>query len=661
MTVSSSGARAGLRGQLNKLRNLAQPFFLPLDQANGWQFAGLLLALLFCVGGLVLVALTGLIGLAEQLLPALTEKYFGGVAGTITGIWTSAWGAVFSGLFLIGAAAFLVMRQQLRNRRWLHWLMLGVIVLMLLTVNGINAGIGFIARDLTNALVSKQEEGFYRILIIYACCFVVALPIRVSQIFFTLKLGIIWRDWLSRSLIGDYMRNRAYYVLNPNDEQVTDVDNPDQRITDDTRSFTAQSLQFTLGVFDALLTFSLNILILWSISTTLTLSLFGYAAFATSVLVISGRKLVRINFDQLRYEADFRYGLVHIRNNAESIAFYAGEEPEATETERRLGFVVRNFNLLIIWRVIIDVMRRSIGYAGNFFPYLVMAVPYFAGEIDYGGFIQANFAFGMVEGSLFYVVNQIEELAQFTAGISRLEGFQSKVEHVSRLANESDHVQVDAHSIVVRHADLTPPGAQQPILRDLSLSVSETDRLLVVGPSGCGKTSFLRMISGLWAPTSGDVERPPTGELLFIPQKPYMLLGSLREQLCYPTDEARFSDDQLRHVLDEVNLGALSSRYPDLDVKQDWPRILSLGEQQRLAFGRLLLNAPRFVVLDEATSALDVATEDHLYALLRQRELAVISIGHRPTLKQFHDTVLELSGDGDWRLMPATSYDFGRS
>jgi len=661
MTVSSTAARTGLRGQLIKLRNLAQPFFLPLDQASGWQFAGLLVALLFCVGGLVLVALTGLIGLAEQVLPALTEKYFGGVASTITGIWTSAWGAVFSGLFLIGAAAFLVMRQQLRNRRWLHWLMLGVIVLMLLTVNGINAGIGFIARDLTNALVSKQEEGFYRILIIYACCFVVALPIRVSQIFFTLKLGIIWRDWLSRSLIGDYMRNRAYYVLNPNDEQVTDVDNPDQRITDDTRSFTAQSLQFTLGVFDALLTFSLNILILWSISTTLTLSLFGYAAFATSVLVISGRKLVRINFDQLRYEADFRYGLVHIRNNAESIAFYAGEEPEATETERRLGFVVRNFNLLIIWRVIIDVMRRSIGYAGNFFPYLVMAVPYFAGEIDYGGFIQANFAFGMVEGSLFYVVNQIEELAQFTAGISRLEGFQSKVEHVTRMANESDRVQVDAHSIVVRHADLTPPGAQQPIVRDLSLSVGETDRLLVVGPSGCGKTSFLRMISGLWAPTSGDVERPPTGELLFIPQKPYMLLGSLREQLCYPTDEARFSDDQLRHVLDEVNLGALSSRYPDLDVKQDWPRILSLGEQQRLAFGRLLLNAPRFVVLDEATSALDVATEDHLYALLRQRELAVISIGHRPTLKQFHDTVLELSGNGDWRLMPATSYDFGRS
>ena len=658
MTLTATAPSAGLRGQLNKLRNLAQPFFLPLDQASGWQFAGLLIALLFCVGGLVLVALTGLTGLLQQLLPEFTEKYFGGVASTIDTIWSGWWGVGFSSLFVIGAASFIAMRQQLRGRRWLHWLMLGVIVLMLLTVNGINAGIGFIARDLTNALVAKQEDGFYRILIIYACCFVVALPIRVSQIFFTLKLGIIWRDWLSRSLIGDYMRNRAYYILNPNDEQATDVDNPDQRITDDTRSFTSQSLQFTLGVFDALLTFSLNILILWSISTTLTLSLFGYASFATAILVVSGRKLVRINFDQLRYEADFRYGLVHIRNNAESIAFYSGEEPEASETRRRLTSVVRNFNLLIIWRVIIDVMRRSIGYAGNFFPYLVMAVPYFAGEIDYGGFIQANFAFGMVEGSLFYVVNQIEELAQFTAGISRLEGFQSKVEQVSREASPELNTSRDA--IVVRHADLTPPGGHQPILRDLSLSIGEADRLLVVGPSGCGKTSLLRMISGLWMPTRGVVERPETGELLFIPQKPYMLLGSLREQLCYPTDESRFSDDQLRHVLDEVNLGTLSARYPDLDVKQDWPRILSLGEQQRLAFGRLLLNAPRFVVLDEATSALDVATEDHLYALLRQRDLSVISIGHRPTLKAFHDTVLELSGDGDWRLIPATSYDFGR-
>ena len=659
MTSTPITAASGLAGQLRKIRNLAQPFFLPLDQATGWQFSGLLLALLFCVGGLVLVALTGLISLLESLLPELIEKYFGGVASTIDGIWSSWLGLVFTGLFLVGAASFALMRQQLRNRRWLHWLMLGVIVLMLLTVNGINAGIGFIARDLNNALVAKQQDGFYRILIIYACCFVVALPIRVTQLFVTAKLGIIWRDWLSRSLIGDYMRNRAYYVLNPNDEQATDVDNPDQRITDDTRSFTAQSLGFTLGVFDALLTFSLNILILWSISTRLTFSLFGYAAFATAILVLAGRRLVRINFDQLRYEADFRFGLVHIRNNAESIAFYKGEDQESAETRRRLSSVVRNFNLLIIWQVIIDVMRRSTSYAGNFFPYVIMSVPYFAGEIDFGSFTQAIFAFNMVESSLFFVVNQIEELAKFTAGISRLEGFQSKVELVGREAIPDSQLSADA--IVVRDADLTPPGSDSPILRDLSLTIGEAERLLVVGPSGCGKTSLLRMISGLWSPSKGEVERPETGDLLFIPQKPYMLLGSLREQLCYPAEESRYSNDQLRNVLEEVSLNSLLTRYPDLDVKQDWSRILSLGEQQRLAFGRLLLNAPRFVVLDEATSALDVATEERLYKLLQARDLSVISIGHRPTLKAYHDNVLVLDGQGGWQLLPAASYDFGHS
>ena len=656
-TTTRRQALQGLSNQLGKFRRLAQPFFLPLDQANGWQFIGLLVALIFCVGGLVLVALTGLIAVLERLQPVLTENYFGGVARTIETIWSSWWGWAFSGLFVIGAGSFFGMRQQLRHKRWLHWLMLAVIVLMLLAVNGINAGIGFIARDLTNALVEREESGFYRILIIYACCFVVALPIRVSQIFFTLKLGIIWRDWLSRSLISDFMSNRAYYVLDPNDEQATDVDNPDQRITDDTRSFTAQSLQFTLGVFDAILTFSLNILILWSISRTLTFSLFGYASFATAVLIVAGRKLVKINFDQLRFEADFRYGLVHIRNNAESIAFYSGEKPEQEETQRRLGSVVKNFNLLIVWQVIIDAMRRSSNYAGNFFPYVIMAVPYFAGEIDYGSFVQTMFAFSMVEGALFFVVNRIDDLAQFTAGVSRLEGFQSKVEKISRQTAVVDSRTFSSgNSILIQHADLYPPNGGQQIINDLSLNVEESEKLLVVGPSGCGKTSLLRMISGLWNPRQGSVQRPASGDLLFIPQKPYMILGSLREQLCYPADEDRFSDDQLKAVLEEVRLLQIVERYPDLDVKQDWPRILSLGEQQRLAFGRLLLNAPRFVVLDEATSALDVKIEKHLYKLLEDRDLAVISVGHRSTLIDFHDSVLELLGNGKWRLIPTATY-----
>jgi len=657
--TSSFTSKSKIFYQLQKLRRLAQPFFLPIDQCNGYQFIWLLVSLLFCVGGIVLVGLTGILSFIKSIQPILLENYFGGVVNTINKIWSSWWGLFFSGLFLLGSGSFFSLRVHLKNKRWLHWFLLGIIVLMLLAVNGINAGIGFIARDLTNALVEKQEAGFYKILGIYACCFVVALPIRVSQIFFTYKLGIIWREWLSKSLVKDYMTNKAYYQLNPNDEEQTDVDNPDQRITDDTRAFTGQSLTFTLGVFDALLTFSLNILILWSISRTLTFSLFGYAAFATTILLIAGKNLVKIDFDQLRYEADFRYGLVHIRDNAESIAFYSGESPEKNETERRLGEVVKNFNLLIIWRVIIDVMRRSINYAGNFFPYLIMAIPYFKGEIDYGRFIQASFAFSMVEGSLFFIVNQIEELAKFTAGIGRLEGFQSKVESISKDNTNVEKKDIDNHNyILIKNADLCAPGTNKTIIKDLNLSIKQDESLLVVGPSGCGKTSLLRMISGLWEPQKGAIKKPNTGDLLFIPQKPYMILGSLREQLCYPTEVEKFSDDHLISVLNEVSLQPLIDRYPNLDVKQDWPRILSLGEQQRLAFARLLLNSPRFAVLDEATSALDIDTEKNLYDLLQERELSLISVGHRPSLKDFHKNILELNGKGNWKLMTSENYNF---
>jgi len=196
------------------------------------------------------------------------------------------------------------------------------------------------------------------------------------------------------------------------------------------------------------------------------------------------------------------------------------------------------------------------------------------------------------------------------------------------------------------------------VIKDVSVDIKSQSFTVLVGPSGCGKTSFLRMVSGLWPPAIGEIQRPDVSDLLFIPQKPYMILGSLREQLCYPLDSKRFSNEHLENVLQEVKLPELIERYPDFNIKQDWPRLLSLGEQQRLAFARLLLNSPRIVVLDEATSALDVSTEKHLYKLLTQRELSFVSVGHRPTLKEFHDTVLQLDGLGNWQLIPASSYEF---
>jgi putative ATP-binding cassette transporter len=625
------------------------------------------------VAGSTLLLLTASVALSGALIPKLRDAFLPGVPQQVAQIWNSPIGPVLMVLFAAGVLCFVLYRGKLRQGRWLPWLLLGIITLLILVINGINVGISFVARNIENALVQYQQEEFWKIVAIYAFCLVLALPIRALQSYLIPKLGLLWREWLSGRMLGRYLTNRAYYILNPNDESSEEIDNPDQRISQDAASFTGTSLSVTVEIVSALLTFFSFILVLWSISMKLALWLLAYSVLGTALIVFASRKLVQLNYQQLKLEADFRYGLVHIRDNAESIAFYRGEEQERREGERRLGGVIRNYNRLIVWEALISVIQRSYDYFSRFLPWLVIAPIYFAKQVDFGVFGQASIAFSQVLFSVSYIVNNIDRLAAFSASISRLEGFQGKVEEISNemaalLSRQvpsaaapmgAGAAAVRPDSILVNHADVVPPRSDRTLIRDLSLEVSPGQRLLVVGPSGCGKTSFLRLVSGLWPPTNGSVTRPPEGELMFIPQKPYMLLGSLREQLCYPQAVDRCSDAQLRHVLQEVRLGELVRRYPDLDIKQDWPRLLSLGEQQRLAFARLLLNGPAFVVLDEATSALDVATEKRLYELLVQRDMAFVSVGHRPTLKDYHETVLELDGSGAWRLLPAAGYTFG--
>jgi len=662
------------RDQLGKLQRLAQPYFLPLDNgASSGQFLVLVVALIAVVVGFTLLLLTAAVAASGAWIPELQARFLPGVPQQVASIWAGPWGKVVMVLFSAGLLCFGAARAKLRQGRWLPWLLLGVITLLILVINGINVGISFVARNIENALVAYKAEEFWKIVAIYAFCLVLALPIRALQSYLIPKLGLMWREWLSERMLGRYLTNRAYYVLNPNDETVEEIDNPDQRISQDAASFTGTSLSITVEIISALLTFFSFIIVLWSINTTLALWLLGYSVGGTALIVFASRKLVNLNYQQLKLEADFRYGLVHIRDNAESIAFYRGEEQEGKEGSRRLGGAIQNYNKLIVWEALISVIQRSYDYFSRFLPWLVIAPIYFAKQVDFGVFGQASIAFSQVLFSVSYIVNNIDRLAAFSASISRLEGFQGKVEAISgEVAAQSIAEQAQPaltaepgadgespDSILISHVDLMPPRSSRLLIRDLSLQVAPSQRLLVVGPSGCGKTSFLRLVSGLWPAAAGRVHRPPVGELMFIPQKPYMLLGSLREQLCYPQSTERFSDAQLRHVLEEVQLPDLVHRYPDLDIKQDWPRLLSLGEQQRLAFARLLLNSPRFVVLDEATSALDVNTEKRLYELLVQRAMAFVSVGHRPTLKDYHDTVLELDGSGAWRLLPAASYIFG--
>ena len=647
------------RNQLVKLQRLAQPYFLPIDETNAWQFILLIISLLLIVVGVTFFLLTGTIIISENYFPGFENKFLPGVSEKIYSLWNNFIGPSITLLTLLGASCFIYFRSKLRNGRWIPWLMLGIILLLILVINGINVGISFVARNVENALVGYQQDVFWNVVTIYAFCLVLALPIRVFQSYLVPKLGLLWREWLSNKMLSKYLNNKAYYLLNPNNEEVAEIDNPDQRISQDTASFTTTSLSVTVEILSSLLTFFSFIVVLWTISSKLALWLLIYSVGGTAIIIFSSRRLVALNNTQLKLEADFRYGLVHIRDNAESIAFYRGENQEAQEAERRLGGAIKNYNRLIIWEALIYVVQKSYDYFSRFLPWLVIAPIYFAKEVDFGVFGQAFIAFSQVLGSVSYIVNNIDRLAAFSASISRLEGFQGKVEELAgNNVNKSPEIVSSNSSIILNNVTLNPPQSKRCLIKDLSIEIGPGQKVLVVGPSGCGKTSFLRMVSGLWPPAMGEIQRPDCSDLLFIPQKPYMILGSLREQLCYPLDSKRFSNEHLEHVLEEVKLPELIERYPDFNIKQDWPRLLSLGEQQRLAFARLLLNSPRIVILDEATSALDVSTEKHLYKLLTQRELSFVSVGHRPTLKEFHDTVLQLDGLGNWHLIPASSYEF---
>lgn len=454
----------GFRDQLGKLQRLAQPYFLPLEESSSWQFLLLVVSLLAVVVGLTLLLLTAAVAISGSLIPELRSRFLPGVPEQVAALWSGPIGPLIMALFAAGLVAFGSLRAKLRQGRWLPWLLMGVIALLILVINGINVGISFIARNVDNALVAYDQDGFWKIVAIYAFCLVLALPIRAIQSYLIPKLGLLWRKWLSTRLLGRYLSNRAYYVLNPNDESIEEIDNPDQRISQDTASFTGTSLSVTVEILAALLTFVSFVIVLWNISVNLAVLLLVYSVGGTALIVFASRKLVALNYQQLKLEADFRYGLVHIRDNAESIAFYRGENQEGKEAERRLGGAIVNYDRLIIWEALIQVIQRSYDYFSRFLPWLVIAPVYFAKEVDFGVFGQASIAFSQVLFSVSYIVNNIDRLAAFSASISRLEGFQVKVDEINAAASpqageEPALVPEAQGTIQVIHADLVPPAA----------------------------------------------------------------------------------------------------------------------------------------------------------------------------------------------------------
>ena len=635
---------------------IAQPYFYPLGAGQTKVYLGLLLLLLFAVVALAFWCTVGLTLGGRALFPAFFNNLARPLVENVMGLLNSwaPYAAVIT-LVISGLVAYRLRRALWV--RWPQWSLLGLLLLLSFTVNGINVSISYVFRFVDTALNQRESETFWQFLFVYGSIIAGAVPIVVFYRYVRLKLALRWRRWLTEHFLERYFSHRSYYELDSNSVD-TEIDNPDQRITQDIKSFTTVTLSFLLDILDSILTLLAFTAILYTISKTLTVGLLVYALMGTAFAVFTGRKLIKINYDQLRLEADFRYGMVHVRDNAESIAFYRGEQLEREQVSQRLVNAIRNFDLLIIWQSLIDLFQFGYNYFTRVVPYVIVAPLYFADQTDFGTFTQAAIAFSQVLSALSLITNRIDEIAQFAASINRLGAFNEqmdKPETSNKQKHQSEIKTQLAPQLTLDNLTLLTPNSKQTLVQDLSLTVEPNDRLLIVGASGCGKSSLLRAIAGLWTNGNGQITRPDIQDMLFLPQRPYMLLGTLREQLLYPDNYER-PDTTLMEILERVNLGELPERVGGLDTIHDWPTVLSLGQQQRLAFARVLLSQPKYVMLDEATSALDVENERHLYNLLAEMNAVYVSVGHRPSLLDYHQRVLQLNTNTPWQLHSASDY-----
>jgi putative ATP-binding cassette transporter len=456
-------------------------------------------------------------------------------------------------------------------------------------------------------------------------------------------IGIYWRKWLTHHFLNQYFQNRAFYELSNFDQQ---IDNPDQRISEDVANFCQQSVQFLVNCLESIFVVIAFSFILWSISTYLVFVLIIYSTLAyTITIAFYGKKLTQLNVEQIKKEANFRFSLVRIRENSESIAFYNGIAQEFNKVKVIFNQVFRNFQKLILWsEVYLNIFKYQFGYLPWIIPALILGNQVLSGEIEVGKVTEAGGAFGQVAFSVNLIMYQFEKFTKFAAAINRLYVFHKYLQQPRKSNYDDSNIKIiKAKSLAFVNLTLQTPNYEKTLFQNFSLELQPSQSLLVMGDSGCGKSSLLRALSGLWNSGTGTIVRPELAEMLFLPQRPYMILGTLREQLIYPHSNTNISDEELNQVIKKVNLSDLAARFGGLDTEQDWSEILSLGEQQRLAFARLIVTKPKYAVLDEATSALDVNNEEKLYNLLKEIDTTFISVGHRPTLKKFHQIVINLS------------------
>ncbi len=531
------------------------------------------------------------------------------------------------------------------QEKWLAILLLTVIILL-------NLGQVYI-----NVLINKWYNVFYDTLqnhkmhefmvqIVHFCYLaVIFIVITVYSTYLNQMLQIRWRRWLTDNYLSKWLEQQNYYLMELTGHN---TDNPDQRISEDINQFINLTLGLSLGLISAVVTLFSFLTILWHLSGALQFHVgkfnvyipgymvwvaLIYSFLGTWITMRLGSPLIRLNFDQQRYEANFRFNLMRLRENSESIAFYKGEPHEKQNFLHRFKAVFDNYWQIMRRQKKLTWFTSGYGQVANIFPYVVIAPRFFTGRMELGGLMQTGAAFGQVQGSLSYIINSYGDIATWKATTNRLLTFNQRIQeskHHSRLK----HTPIPSSSISARDLTIRLPDGSA-LLENLDLCINPQQKLLISGPSGCGKTTILRTLAGIWPYAEGSLYLPADARLLFLPQKPYLPLGTLKQILSYLQHD--LSNERLLEILESCHLSHLQDK---IDQYDNWSQILSIGEQQRIALARAILHTPDFLFLDEATSALDESTEHDLYRLLSTvcAKTALISVAHRSTVKVWHTT-----------------------
>jgi putative ATP-binding cassette transporter len=545
------------------------------------------------------------------------------------------------------------------EERWRARGLLAVIVALNLSLVGLGVLLTYWQRAFYNTLEAKDAAGFAQLILLgrydgdgmmpgFCVIAVFYILVAVYALYLQQALQIRWRRWLTERFLASWLDGRAYYRIALMDKG---TDNPDQRISEDARMFVDDTLSLGLGLMNAVVTLVSYILVLWGLSGAMTV--FGvtipgymvwvaliYSAVGTWLAHLIGRKLIGLNFLQQRVEADFRYALVRLRENMEGVALHGGEAQEQRGLLGRFQAVIEN------WWGIMRATKQLTFFTAGFdqvaviFPIIVAAPAFFAGRIQLGELFQTSSAFGQVQGAMSWVVTNYSRLTEWRATVERLTGFQHALHaaHADRAGGPS-LAPAAGEALTVSDLRLALPDGRQ-LTKDAALALQPGEAVVITGASGSGKSTLFRALAGIWPFGSGRIEIP-AGEALFLPQRPYLPLGTLRQAVSYPRAATDFTDAQIGSALERAGLAAL---LPRLDEATAWDRSLSGGEQQRLALARALLLKPRWLFLDEATASLDPAGEEALYHQLRQDlpDTAILSIAHRPAVVKYHDRVLKL-------------------